>query len=166
MEFLCARTIFQKKKHRLASTGVRQKRYQISVKIWVFDDLFHKKGLLLVILVPGMIQLSRSGSFFWVKEDFWGCGGQWGCRGRWGQWGYRGSKAWKITNEDFSHPGLEFSFILMFLKKNLNKEMSCWTLALFLSEAVEARRCYFFEKWLWHPKIPYLSIPEPSSNQI
>ena len=24
----------------------------------------------------------------------------------------------------------------------------------------------FFEKWFWHPKIAYLSIPEPSSNQI
>ena len=24
----------------------------------------------------------------------------------------------------------------------------------------------FFEKQLWYPKIPYLSIPEPSSNQI
>ena len=41
-----------------------------------------------------------------------------------------------------------------------------WHLILFLLEAVEASRYYFFEKWLWYPKIPYLSIPEPSSNQI
>jgi hypothetical protein len=32
----------------------------ISVKNWIFDDLFPKKGPLLVILVPGMIQLSGS----------------------------------------------------------------------------------------------------------
>jgi hypothetical protein len=27
------------------------------VKIWIFDDSFNKKGPVLVILVPGMIQL-------------------------------------------------------------------------------------------------------------
>ena len=30
----------------------------ISVKNWIFDDPFHKKGPVLVILVPGMMQLS------------------------------------------------------------------------------------------------------------
>jgi hypothetical protein len=45
--------------------SLRQKDYQISVKIWIFDDPFHKKGPVLVILVPGMIQPSGSGSFFW-----------------------------------------------------------------------------------------------------
>ena len=63
---------------------------------------------------------------------------------------------------------LEFNIILMFWKYfflNIN-EISCWILAPFLLEAVETSQCYFFEKWLWHPKIPYLSIPEPSSNQI
>ena len=39
--------------------------------------------------------------------------------------------------------------------------MSYWTLALFLSEAVEASRCHFFEKSLQYPKIPYPNIPEP-----
>ena len=37
---------------------------------------------------------------------------------------------------------------------------------LFLLEAVVASQCYFFEKWLSYPKISYLSIPEPSLNQI
>ena len=32
----------------------------ISVKNWIFDDTFYKKGPVLVILVPGMIQLSES----------------------------------------------------------------------------------------------------------
>ena len=34
-----------------------QEEYQISVKNWIFDDLFHKKGVL-VIWVLGMIKLS------------------------------------------------------------------------------------------------------------
>ena len=40
--------------------SLRQKRYQILVKNWIFDDPFHKKGQVLVILVPGMIQPSGS----------------------------------------------------------------------------------------------------------
>ena len=44
-----------------------QKGYQISVKNWIFDDPFHKKEPVLVVLVPGMIQLSGSGSFFGEK---------------------------------------------------------------------------------------------------
>ena len=35
----------------------------ISVKNWIFDDSFHKKGPVLVILVPGMIQPSQSVMF-------------------------------------------------------------------------------------------------------
>ena len=34
-------------------SSLRQKEYQISVKNWIFDDLFHKKGLVLVIWVLG-----------------------------------------------------------------------------------------------------------------
>ena len=33
-----------------------QEEYQISVKNWIFDDPFHKNGLVLVIWVLGMIQ--------------------------------------------------------------------------------------------------------------
>jgi hypothetical protein len=40
--------------------SLRQKEYPILVKNWIFDDPFHKKGQLLVILVPGMIQPSGS----------------------------------------------------------------------------------------------------------
>jgi hypothetical protein len=35
------------------------------VKNWNFDDPFHKKGPLMVIFVPGMIQ--PSGSVFFMK---------------------------------------------------------------------------------------------------
>ena len=31
--------------------SLQHKRYQIPVKIWIFDDLFHKKGQVLVILI-------------------------------------------------------------------------------------------------------------------
>ena len=92
----------------------------ISVKNWIFDDPFHKKGPVLVILVPGMIQ--PSGSVIFLMK--WGCRGHWGhwgCWGCWGHWGCRGSKAWKITTEDFRViQVLEFSFILMFWKKKKN----------------------------------------------
>ena len=42
--------------------SLQQKEHQISVKNWIFDDPFHKKGPVLVILVPGMIQPLGSGS--------------------------------------------------------------------------------------------------------
>ena len=35
------------------------------MKIWIFDDPFHKKLSVLVILVPVMIRQSKSGSRFW-----------------------------------------------------------------------------------------------------
>ena len=41
-----------------------QRRYQISVKNWIFDDPFHQKGPVLVILVPGVIKPSVPGKFF------------------------------------------------------------------------------------------------------
>jgi hypothetical protein len=45
--------------------SLRQNDYQISVKNRIFfNDPFHKKGSLLVILEPGMIQPSGSRSFF------------------------------------------------------------------------------------------------------
>ena len=44
--------------------SLQQKVYRISLKICFFDDLFHKEGPVLVILVPGMIQPSGSGSLF------------------------------------------------------------------------------------------------------
>ena len=88
----------------------------ISVKNWIFDDSFHKKGPLLVILAPGMIQPSQSVMLLmkWGFRGHWGHGGCWGCGGH---WGCRGSKVWKITTEDFRVIQiLEFSFILMFWK--------------------------------------------------
>ena len=88
----------------------------ISVKNWIFDDPFHKKGTSIVILVSGMIQPSQSVVFLikWGCRGHWGHGGCWGCRDH---WGCRGSKVWKITTEDFRvFQILEFSFILMFWK--------------------------------------------------
>ena len=46
--------------------SLRQKRSQILVKNGIFDDPFHKKGQVLVILVPGMIQPSGSVIFLTI----------------------------------------------------------------------------------------------------
>ena len=132
--------------------SLRQKECQILVKNLIFDDSFHKKGLVLVIWVLGMIK--PSGSVIFLMK--WGCRGHWGHWGCWGHWGHlgcRGLKAWKITTEDFRVIKiLEFSFILMFWRILFfcyNHEISYWILAPFLSEAVEASRCYFFENQEW-----------------
>ena len=52
--------------------GLRQKGCHILVKNWIFDDPFHKKLPVLVILVPVMIRPSGSESFLW-KLGFLGC---------------------------------------------------------------------------------------------
>ena len=78
----------------LSSLGL--KGYHILVKNWIFDDPLHKKRIVLVICVLGMIQR-------WGRVNFlmnWGCWGHWGHWGCWGcrgHWGCKGSKAWKIT---------------------------------------------------------------------
>ena len=75
-----------------------------------------------------------------------------------------------MTTEDFRVIKiLEFSFILMFWKIIFfwyNHEISYWILAPFLSEAVEASRCYLFENQEWISKIYYLRIPKLLSNKI
>ena len=114
--FVFHQPVFKK----VASAGLnslRQKKYSILVENWIFDDPFHKKGWVLVILVPGMIQPSGSVIFLmkWVCRGHWG---HWGCWGCWGHWGCRGFKDWKITTRDFRViQVLEFSLILMFWKK-------------------------------------------------
>ena len=65
---------FLKKITPTSLNSLRQKEYHISLKSLVFDDPFHKKGPVLVILVPGMIQSSGSGSFL-MKWGFRGCWG-------------------------------------------------------------------------------------------
>ena len=67
-------------------------RVQISVKIWIFDDPFHKKGLLLVTFLPGSIQ--PSGAVICLMK--WDCKGHWGHGGHWGCWGCRGH--WGLEN--------------------------------------------------------------------
>ena len=47
--------LFSKKVTSVGLNSLQQKGYQISVKNWIFDDPFHEKGPVLVILVPGMI---------------------------------------------------------------------------------------------------------------
>ena len=98
---------------KVASAGLnslQQKGYQILVKTRIFDNPFPKKGQVLVILVPEMIQLSGS-VYFLIK---WGCRGHWGC---WGHWVYRGSKAWKITTGDFRVIQFVEISLIWFLKK-------------------------------------------------
>ena len=97
--------------------SLRQRGYQTSVKKWFFDDPFHKKGLVSILWVLGMIQTSGS-VIFLMKWGCWGHWGHWGCWGCRGLWGFKGSKAWKITTDDCSIIQVpEFSFILMFWKQ-------------------------------------------------
>jgi hypothetical protein len=82
---------------------------------------------------------------------------KWGCRGHWGHWVYwgyrgyrgcRGYKACKITTLNFSViQVLKFGLTLMFWRKKIGveSEISCWILAPFLSEAVEASKKKFVE---------------------
>ena len=44
-----------------------QKKYQISVKNWIFDGPYHKKELVMVILVLEIIKPSGSAIFRWNK---------------------------------------------------------------------------------------------------
>ena len=98
--------------------SLRQKGCQISVKNWIFDDPFYKKGLVLIIWVLKMIKPSGSVKFL-MKWGFRGHWGHWGCWGHWGHWGCSGFKARKIPTEDYRViQASEFSFILMFWKKN------------------------------------------------
>ena len=60
---LCFINQFSKKMTSAGLNSLQQKEYQISVKNWIFDDPFHKKGLVLVIWVLGMINPSGSVNF-------------------------------------------------------------------------------------------------------
>ena len=115
--YLCFINQFSKKMTSAGLNSLWQKKFQISVKNWIFYDPLHKKGLVLVIWVLGMIKSSESVDFL-MKWGCWGHWGHWGCWGHWGHWGCRGFKAWKITTEDFKViQGFEFTFIFMFWKK-------------------------------------------------
>ena len=152
---------------KVALTGLnslRQKGYQILVKNWIFDDLPHKKGPLLVILVTRMIQPSGS-AIFLMK---WGCRGHWGhwgCRGCWGHWGCRGSKAWKITTGDFRviHV-LEFSFILMFWK-NIFFGLESWNIKLNFS-TISVRGCWGQPMLLFWKLIDKTQMGNPPGDAV
>ena len=83
-------------------------------KKWIFDDPFHKKGLVLIIWVLGMIQTSGS-VIFLMKWGCWGHWVHWGCWGCRGLWGCKGSKVWKIITDYCRVIQVpEFNYILMF----------------------------------------------------
>ena len=155
--------------------SLRQKEYQILMKNLIFDNLFHKKRLVVVIWVLGMIKPSGSVDFL-MKWGCWGHWGHWGCWGCRGHWGCRGFKAWKITIEDFRVIlVLEFNNLRTkiisfwcFEKKifRQNHENPFWILAPFLSEAVEASLCDFFKNWLVKLKFPNLRNIQIPSNKI
>ena len=144
--------------------GLCQKEYHILVKNWIFDDPFHKKLSVLVILVPVMIKSSGSGSVF-GKLGFKGCWGQWGCRGHWGQWGWRGFSglenhycALQSLPDSSMILGLYFDVLnmIMFWQNHKN---SYWILATFLSESDEAAWGQKSFKWLIRHKFPLLRNP-------
>ena len=85
------------------------------------------------------------------------------CWGHRGHWGCRGNKAWNITTDEFSIiQVLKFELLWCFEEKNWNHEISYWILVPFLSEAVEASLCHFFENLLMKLKFP--KPPEPAMD--
>ena len=133
-----------------------QEEYQISVKNWIFDDPFHKKGLVLVIWVLGMIKSSGS-VIFLMKWGCWGHWGHWGCWGRWGHWGCRSFKAWKTTTEDFRViKAFEFSFIFMFWKKNVLRRIMKYHiefLHLFCQRLLRPAHVIFLKTGWWNTNV-------------
>ena len=99
---------------KVASTGLnslRQKGCQILVKNWTFDDPFHKKQQVLVILVPGTIRISNFFDEMRLSRSLRPLRLLRPLRSLRPQ----KFKAWKITTEDFRViQAFEFSFIFMF----------------------------------------------------
>ena len=104
-------------------SGLHQKGCHLLVKNWIFDNPFHKKLPVLVILVPAMIKTSGFGRLF-GKLGFGGC---WG---RLGQWGWKGF--WGLENHYSGLQSLRFlnSIITLFrcFEKNILTES--WKLVL------------------------------------
>ena len=57
---LCFINQFWKKNISTGLNSLRQKEYQRSVKNWIFDDPFHKKGLLLVICTANILRVKNT----------------------------------------------------------------------------------------------------------
>ena len=74
--------------------GLRQKRYHILVKNWIFDDPVHKKIPVMIILVPVMIRPSGNWALEAVEASEVAEGAEVKEAGE-------VSKAWKITTKDF-----------------------------------------------------------------
>ena len=114
-----------------------QKGYQMSVNHLIFDDLFIKKEL--VILVVGIIQPSG-----WVNVLMkWSCRrhwGPWGCWSCWGHWGCRCSKDLKITTS-----GLQSDSALIWcFEKNMFCRIMKNVMLNFSTFSVEANWCFIF----------------------
>ena len=100
LDFFASSTSFQKSYIGWPQQPLTERTSDIIQKLY-FDYSLHKKGLILVILVPGMIPSSGWGKI--LRKQ--GCWGQWGCRGWWGQWGSKGFK--RLKNHHWrleSHP--------------------------------------------------------------
>ena len=118
----------------------------------------HKKGLVLVMWVPGMIQPSRSVNVLmnWGCRGHWGYWGHWGC---WGHWDCRGSKARNIITEvKRVIQVLEYGFILMFLKENIFFES--WNIMLNFS-IFSVRGCWGHPMSLFWKLIDETQISKP-----
>ena len=81
--------------------SLRQKECHIIVKIWILDDLFNKKLLVLVILVPVIIRPSKSGSFFSEIQVLEAVEASEVAEATEVNEAGEVSKAWKIITEDF-----------------------------------------------------------------
>ena len=104
--------------------SVKQKGYQISMKIWIFDDPFHKKGAIIVYFGANDDSTIRIRKFFDEIE------------------------LWRLQ--------MPMRLIFMYQFFWYGHKISSWILAPFLSEALEARWCYFFEKWLMKLKLHHI----------
>jgi hypothetical protein len=157
LEIWVSSTSFQKSKKEY------QPEFHISVKIWISDDPYD----------------STKEDQYWSnhqdQEVFWGnraveaaCWGQWGCRGCWGQWGKSLLRTSVILVLEFNNMRTKI-FYFDVLKEFFfwqDHENSCWILASFLSQAVEASLWYFFKNWLMKHKFPNLRNLQVPSNKI
>jgi hypothetical protein len=96
----------------------------------------------------------------WGSRGHWGHWGCWGCRGH---WGCKGSKALKITSDDYNVIQVhEFSFILMFWKqiffvRIMKYQVEFWHLLSW--RLLRPDYVTFFENWWMKVKCPNLLKP-------
>ena len=124
--------------HTASTASLHQKGYHLLVKNWIFDDLFHKKLSLLVILVPVIIRPWGLGSFLrnWALEAVEAS--EVAEAAKVNEAG-EVSKAWKITTVDFRvFQVLEFNnfrtnITLFWCFEKNNFLIESWKLMLYFS---------------------------------